>query len=432
MFLDWWRKVRRNMPTDHVSRPEAEKVNKIAQSSLPLWLIILMRTATTSCFLALICGPVLNKFENQLCLVRETRKQSIADRAFALFLTPKSLRPIMFSLCPQFSHYATICVLPDTGIFAFSLLLFVLQLFFIITRVYDKPKSSHKLSRAHFEVSVLLMDAIVSLFALGTLVPVIPNVLAHAGLSHPMYHGRAPPIYLILLVLGLLLAASAMAGLKVWLSSCSNDWRGQRRALVQAWPDCNGSYISRTSLSGCATSISGQLSPKSTGCRSSSPFSELSDLSRKATQTAVSETGSSPSRPVFRPSVLTWPPESRNTPWTPSFTTEPRLSSKIASDASGSDDDSLITSVSQLRASPSRSATRSASTGARKTRSGHRRHRRHRKRAGLLRFCLSFLFGRLDTWKDVLDELTCLLNALLIGVIIYGIFRVLLMVKDSF
>ncbi|TPP60596.1 hypothetical protein FGIG_02879 [Fasciola gigantica] len=412
-----------------MSLSENSTTQKVDDPYLPKWLCLLMRMAIASCFVALISEPMLSALEKQLCLVQEGQKRSFGNHMTQVFLLYKSLRSTVLPHCSHLSHYVILCTLPKTGKFAFSLLLFALQLALLIISVHNESNSPRKRSRSHFHVSTLLIDAIILLFALSILIPIIPDVLAQTNVPHLMHHGRAPPIFLILLVLGLLLATGAILGLRAWLTSCSNDWRNQRRALTRSWPGCIDPDVSCASVSGYAASVSSHRTPQSTD-HQSSPISSLSESPNRITRTAISSTSSSPPRSAFRPSVLTWPPQSRNTPWAPSFSTEPRVTGNIASDVSDSDDASLITSVSQLRASPQLRTTRSTSSKVSKSRSGQGIRHRHRKRKGLLRFCLSFLFGRLDSWKDVLDELTSLFNALLVGVIIYGICRLFLTVTD--
>ncbi|KAA0183838.1 hypothetical protein FBUS_01181 [Fasciolopsis buskii] len=429
-FLDWWRKFQRHWPTSDVKISGDTIARKINQPQhLPRWLCRLMRVAISSCLAILLSEPLLNTVENHFCLVRE-QDRSLGSRIAQLLLLHRPLRSLILPHCFRLSHYTSLCTLPAIGKLAFSLLLFILQLTLIIVSVQNNSTPSRKRSGSHFHVSVLLMDAIILLFALNTLAPVIPDILSKSSFFHLLPQTRISPNVIILSVFVLLLIAGAMLGLKAWLTSCSNDWRNQRRALTQAWPSCANPNVSCASVSGYAASVSSCQSGPSADHRSlSSPVSNCSYSPNRTTQTVIS-TGSSPPRSAFRPSVLTWPPQSRNTPWAPSFTTEPRVSNNISSDASDSDNASLITSVSQLRASPPQDRTRSTCSKSSELRVGRGVRRRHRKRRGLLRFCLSFLFGRLDSWKDVLDELTSLFNALLVGIIIYGFFRLFLTVTD--
>ncbi|CAH8493851.1 unnamed protein product [Schistosoma turkestanicum] len=57
---------------------------------------------------------------------------------------------------------------------------------------------------------------------------------------------------------------------------------------------------------------------------------------------------------------------------------------------------------------------------------------KRKRRTGLIHFILCLLFGRLETWKDVCYELTCLANAIFLSIIIYCTCRIMFCLMNTF
>ncbi|KAL7064894.1 hypothetical protein AAHC03_05300 [Spirometra sp. Aus1] len=77
--------------------------------------------------------------------------------------------------------------------------------------------------------------------------------------------------------------------------------------------------------------------------------------------------------------------------------------------------DSHITSISQRVGGQQQYSPPSLLSG---TSERHSRRRRHRRNTGLLRCCIYFLFGRIDSWEDVKAELICLANAVMVAALL--------------
>ncbi|XP_018645439.1 hypothetical protein Smp_159910 [Schistosoma mansoni] len=57
---------------------------------------------------------------------------------------------------------------------------------------------------------------------------------------------------------------------------------------------------------------------------------------------------------------------------------------------------------------------------------------KRKRRTGLIHFVLCLLFGRLETWKDVCLELTCLANAIFLSIVIYCTYRLMYCLVNVF
>ncbi|CAL8093303.1 unnamed protein product [Calicophoron daubneyi] len=403
-FIEWWRKLRQQNHQNHFERSRAQKTAQQRSSLLPSPLYFLVRLASVFCFFSLIIGPLTNALIAQTCLVRVSLHECLSDKlVFALLF--KALRVRGLHLCRWVTNYYHSFDLPTPVLCSFAVSLCVLQSILIFIRCFNRKDTLKKRYSATAPFFFLL-DVILLLFTANILVPLFPSPV-----FRPQWIYNHWGYFLVTTLLFPLLFA-VYFGLKAWISFCSSNLKAQKRVLVDAWPS---SVINSTSLqSDDQHSQRDWLSSYS----SLSPGS-ISTSFRLSPNGKIMEVPRNPS--LFRPSILSWPPhrptgtvQSAHSVLRPSpINAFGSLSAPFH--CSDDSDDSLVTSVSRMMPL---SRKRTCLQG--EPHCTHRKRTRRRKRTGILRLCLSLLFGRIETWNDVLSEILCLANALLIGVVVYA------------
>ncbi|TGZ70054.1 hypothetical protein CRM22_003397 [Opisthorchis felineus] len=431
-FLNWWnglRLRRRDNNTHRLSSSTSHTLSKnVFVVSGPLYLVF--RISSLLCICALLAGPTAFSVANRHCAVRTDHKSTVLDRLIILS-EPKALRTHLFPHCADLLRWANSLDMPVLGQLCFCLLCIVLQSVFI-----HKHWASQNSSRTRgVYASVLLLDVILLLIVSNTTVSIILQTTLKTEATADHYLSMRFCGYAVVTFMVVPLLFGVCSSLVAWIRFCSSDWKAQKQVLIESWPTGH-SYDSCTDRSQLANSHCNFYTRSANSAyhcvRGSDPLEEFGTRLRVSTD-----------KPLFRPSVFSCPPAwsprstasfySTLTPSTKleSFYSCPALPASKAfpplrSDGSDVSDASEITSVSRLKRKRPSTVCGTSVTRRRKSR------RSYRRRSGLLRFCLSLLFGRIETWDDLFAELVCLANALLVGIVIYGMGRLFVQLTEVF
>ncbi|KAF8565341.1 hypothetical protein P879_09212 [Paragonimus westermani] len=421
-FLEWWNKFRNNYTPDsplHVAPNCPQILNCNDRILLPSSIWFLARLCSAFCYLALVVGPFVTCLIDQHCAVHTQRQITILDWLVA-HLKPKQLRVYVQPYCESLFTWSTFFELSLLERFWFTLLLFVLQatLVFASWSVYTSGQSRR---RSRTSPLILLLDVSLLLFVANFLIFSISSIFLSPAETHDSNMVRVYGYVIIAIVL-IPLILSVCSSVTAWFTFCSTDLKTQQQALKHSWPLGHSTYDNVSDYS----IRSGTRSTISCNVNTPSSFRAIEDNS-------IPEFGSSFSisspKPYLRPPILSWPPSqatafgSATAPVGPKITSIPTFRSIVSCphvrrDSCDGSDDSLVTSVSRLMSHPHPSRSHPCGRG-RKSRT--RKNKHHKHSGGLIRFFLSLLFGRVETFADVLSELICFANALLVGVVIYSV-----------
>ncbi|OON13883.1 hypothetical protein X801_10333 [Opisthorchis viverrini] len=431
-YLNWWNSLRPRRRDNNTNRPSSSTSHTLSTNvfvvSGPLYLVF--RISSLLCICSLLAGPAAYSVANRHCTVRTDHKSTVLDRLIILS-EPKALRTHLFPHCADLLRWATSLDMPVLGQLCFCLLCIVLQSVFI-HRHWASQNSSRTRGVC---ASVLLLDVILLLIVSNTTVSIILQTTLNTETTADHNLSMRFCGYAVVAFMAIPLLFGVCSSLVTWIRFCSSDWKAQKQVLIESWPS-GSSYDSCTNRSQLANShcnFSTRSAHPAYHCvRNSDPLEEFGTRLRVSTD-----------KPLFRPSVFSCPPAwsprstaSFCTTLTPSTKIEsfyscPALSASntlplLRSDGSDASDASEITSVSRLKRKRPSTVCGTFVTRRRKSR------RSYRKRSGLLRFCLSLLFGRIETWDDLFAELVCLANALLVGIVIYGMGRLFVQLTEVF
>ncbi|CAH8477321.1 unnamed protein product [Dicrocoelium dendriticum] len=436
-FLDWWNTLRSHIFAEDSAHRRTKKKRKIKSTeslfASPWLLHFLLRLSSFVCISVILTGLVVTALTNHYCLVRTRQHLSTFDHIVSrLRFNHTQLHAP--SWCPSLLILSGQLNVPLLAQFWFCLLCLLIQLLLIFRRWWSHEERPHKPHGLRLGPIVLLIDVCVLILVLDYLIsltgPIFFNSTGGSTDGHfsLRYYGCA-----ILGIVLIPLIFVSLLSIKAWLTFCSSDWRAQKRALAKSWPTRGLSDSTFDDTSDRITSRSPSVySSIGGGCSAySSSLKQdhlLPDLAHRL--------NISPPKSLFRASVLSWPPRDDRLRGTTTSVGASSYATKYRSavpcyptpptqDVSECSEDSFITSVSRLR-------TRSQGT---QQSTPHRRKSRSRKRSkhrGLIRFCLSVLFGRVDTLSDVLSELISLLNAMLIGLVIYALGRLFMRLISLF
>ncbi|KAF5403343.1 Transmembrane protein [Paragonimus heterotremus] len=421
-FLEWWNKFRNNYtPSSQLHlASKCPQVPNYSDGILPsssVWL--LARFCSAFCYLVLVVGPLVTYLIDQHCAVHTQQKITTLDWLMA-HLKPKQLQVYVQPYCESLLNWSTFLVLPLLEQFWFTLLLFVLQTILVFASWSAYTGKTRHLPRT--SPLVLLLDVSLLLFVTNFLLFSVSSIFLSPADTHDSNMVRVYGYVIIAIVLTPLLL-SVCSGVTAWFAFCSTNLKTQRQALKHSWPLRHSTYsrVSDDSIrSGTRSTLSYNVD--------STPSSFRAIGNNSVPEFGSSFSISSP-KPYLRPPILSWPPSQATafgsltasvgprTTFIPTFRSVVSCPQVLRDDCDGSDD-SLVTSVSRLMSHPRPSRSNSCGRG-RKSRTRKNRHRKHS--GGLIRFFLSLLFGRVETFADVLSELICFANALLVGVVIYSV-----------
>ncbi|KAF7257103.1 hypothetical protein EG68_05675 [Paragonimus skrjabini miyazakii] len=417
-FLEWCNKFRNNYTPSsqlHLASKCPQMPNCSDRILPPSSIWLLARLCSSFCYLVLVVGPLVTCLVDQHCAVHTQQKITPLDWLIA-HLKLKQLRVYIQPYCEGLVNWSTFLVLPVLEQFWFTLLLFVLQMILVFASwsAYTSGKTRHLFRTSPL---VLLLDVSLLLFVANFLLFSVSSIFLSPTDTRDSNMVRVYGYVIIVIVLTPLML-SVCSGVTAWFAFCSTNLKTQQQALKHSWPLRHSTYSSVSDYSIRSGTRSTHNNPSS--------FQITGDNS-------VPEFGSSFSisspKSYLRPPILSWPPSqatafgSATSSVGPKTTCIPTFRSVVScplvprDDCDGSDD-SLVTSVSRLMSHPRPSRSNSWGRG-RKSRTRKNRHRKHS--GGLIRFFLSLLFGRVETFADVLSELICFANALLVGVVIYSV-----------
>lgn len=391
-LLSWWRnKNRDNLIRNHVF-PKTPNTQRA-------WLITLKIALRLSAFFAwcsLACGPILRALTFRDC---EPRTSSPSPLSQNVHFWVK-----LFSLV---SHR-----IPPVHCGALSEILL-----------------SVTLSSEHFQW--IASFCLFAHFALLVLQTYYPNrnpfffLVDAIFLVLSAYFVITSPLSRLHVIKYCLIGSSVLSGGAVlifrWLPYACDDFVEQKKKLASAWP-CASTSIYTPSV--FPPSYANSLSPNSQPSSSDETLLHFNRLSINGRTTDLS--AANPQRSpqcysaIFSPPALGSSFSRLESPHplscyavgtTSGFGTTGGYGRRLPDDTL-----SHFTSVSQL-SDKQRSASEKPVEIETDPRRRGRRGRRNRPQ-GLLRWTLYLLFGRLETWEDVKSELTCLLNAVLVGVLL--------------
>ncbi|VDQ00884.1 unnamed protein product [Trichobilharzia regenti] len=449
-FIEWWHEKRRTTPV--TENPVKRKTRRKYLAWLEL--LIVVRIISIICFACIITGPLLSEISRQTCLVHVLPGNKSYMYKFVEVFWSKPCRQYSRCYCSQILVYSQHLSLSSDGQLWFTLLLLCLQATLIIVDglQLENAQNSHQLSMYRHGVKslILLYNVTVLLISANILLSLLMN---YAGFRGFIIHQTV---------------LSSNFSVKIWFAL---DFKSQHKTLKETWPNDtsthdnnnsnNSTYLKHVIGLQSSDSISYYSTPSIRRDNHHSHSSIISsqgslNSSRKSLEDEMAGTRISPitqSTNAFRPSVL----ESVNS-YCPSVTgsyysvmnppppqrppsllsTHSNLTGRRRVESLRSNEDALscLSSVSRCNKVNSGyytsdnnnnndnsndhlnsiSPTHSIRSSSRKRRSGSSKRKR---RTGLIRFILFLLFGRLETRQDVLYELTCLANAVLLSIVIY-------------
>ncbi|CAH8845517.1 unnamed protein product [Trichobilharzia szidati] len=476
-FIEWWHEKRRRTPV--TENPVKRKTRRKYLAWLEL--LIVVRILSIICFACIITGPLLTEISRQTCLVHVMPGNKSYTYKFVEVFWSKPCRQYSRDYCSQILAYSQHLSLSSEGQLWFTSLLLCLQATLIIIDGFhlENAQNSHQLSMYRHGVKscTLLYNVLVLLISANILLSLLMNyesfrwIIDHQT-PHFLSSNFSVKICFLLGFIFLLLIVIILFVIKIWSSFFLKDFKSQHKTLKETWPN-DTSIHSNSNNSASFRRIIGLQSSDSISYYStptnrhhhhhpnSSIISSQGSLnsSRKSLEDEMAATRISPiiqSTNTFRPSVLESansycpsvtgsyysvvnPPPHHPPPPPPSlFSTHSAMMGRQRVESLRSNEDGLscLSSVSRCNKANSGYYTcnnnnnnnsndhlKSISpTHSTRSTSGKRRSSgssRRKRRTGLIRFILFLLFGRLETRQDVLYELTCLANAVLLSIVIY-------------
>ncbi|CAH8538909.1 unnamed protein product [Heterobilharzia americana] len=439
-FIQWWHEKRRKTPvTDNVIILKARR-----KSLAWLELLIVLRITSIVCFLCIVSGPLLTEIGKQTCLVHLSTNKSYTHKFIEVFW-PSVCRRYSRVYCSEILAYSQHLSLSNTGQIWFTSLMLCLQIALIIMdgleRRGKRQSSNLSIYRHGMESMILLCNVSLLLISANMLLSLLMNT---HGFNFGDFTQSSDSYKHILLLVGfisVILILVIMYVAAIWLSFFLKDFKSQQKKLQETWPDNSG--LKRLACLQSNDSMSYYSTPSQ---QSANLTTNSLNSSGKSLEDELAAARISPmmSTNTFRPSVLY--NNNHNCPSligsqystlnsqysvTPSnvYSTHYKLMDQQRPESCQPNEDALscLSSVSQCKAdsgyytldcntnhhSPAYSLSRSSVIKRKSTTS------KLKRRTGLIRFILFLLFGRLETWQDVRFELTCLANAVLLGVVIY-------------
>ncbi|CAH8577585.1 unnamed protein product [Schistosoma rodhaini] len=444
-FIDWWH----NNKQQTISITKKSSVSLKTPRQIIIWfeLFIILRLISILCFICIIISPILIEISKQTCLIYVTKNKSYLYKLIELFWS-SNCRFYTRQYCNEILAYSQHFSLTNTGQLWFNLLLICLQITLVAMsslRLGNKHNTSYHYSIYHdglktlvvlYDISMLLISLNILLSSSSSLIIDSFNLMSSIKLPITSTHITLLGVFILFASFIIILY-----GIRIWLSFFLKDCKSQQKTLKDTWP----SNVKLPCLQS-TDSISYYSTPShhSTNYTMNSFNSSGRSLEDELADTKLFSTTNKYNN-VFRPSVLSGSNISPSAigsrhSYTSSnmYSTHynPMKQQMIESGQRDDDNLSYLSSVSHYK--PNCYTLDSNSSGQlptnltqfmvkRKSNSSKRK-----RRTGLIHFVLCLLFGRLETWKDVCLELTCLANAIFLSIVIYCTYRLMYCLVNVF
>lgn len=435
-FLSWCQNRRQKSPTAGHSRKNSMLVDAGDNGFYCSVLRFLLQLVSFTGWMVLFGGRLYIQTVSRLCYVHSGLCNQLSSTLVG-FLRRLGFRS---DHCSQLVDFKVFVARIASSELLLSLICFV-QTCIVLLHWRRRRHSSTAFSKSNpfwmlFDTCLLVYSAS-SLLSLASSSPSKSASVVNKQFALQMLSSMSPITFLAIACC----AVSTGFGVLLWhwLPFCARDLAQQKQRVQAAWPvglDAQ-SVISQQSTKVCQSSV---LGPESV-VNPAAPISSMRNLSLGSTKY---QRTTRPTSAFLRPSLLSpqttercfsavlpsnsaqsfssLPPYNFGGSPTYAATTLPfqfpfRRSPDSWQKANEEQEEveSHITSISQRMARQQQCSPLSLASGISARQS---RRRKHHRSTGLLRCCIYFLFGRIDSWEDVKAELICLANAVLVATLL--------------